>query len=64
MSFVLSTGQPPFISGNSATTLDLLEARVQTQLLMQILNGPDNNVQQLRNDEAPVLGVATPVPTA
>lgn len=51
------------IGGNLAN-LQLIEQRVQTGLLMQVLNNADNNVQQLRNDEAPVLLVAVPVPTA
>lgn len=57
-------GTPVQAAGYISENLVLLENRVQTALLMQILNGADNNVQTLRNDEAPVLGLTVPIPTA
>lgn len=49
---------------SNVALLQLLESRVQTGLLVQIANTADNNVNTLRNDEAPVLGVAVPVASA
>lgn len=50
--------------GNATSQLTLLEQRVQTELLVQIANTADNNSNQLRNDQAPALGVAVPVTSA
>lgn len=50
--------------GNNVNALSLLENRVQTELLAQIANTGDNNVNTLRNDEAPALGVSVPVTSA
>lgn len=50
--------------GTNLAALNLVEQRVQTELLIQIANTADNNSNQLRNDQAPVLGVAVPVTSA
>lgn len=52
------------INPNNTALLTLLETRVQTGLLVQIANTADNNVNSLRNDEAPVLGLTVPVLSA
>ena len=63
MSFIL-TQPTSLVGGNSVSTLSLLEQRVQTALLLQMTNTADNNQNTLRNDEAPVLGIPVPVPSA
>jgi hypothetical protein len=57
-------GTFPTAAGYLTDNLILIENRVQTALLAQVANTADNNVNQLRNDEAPVLGLATPIPSA
>ena len=63
MPFLLSQAAS-LVGGNSVATLSLLEQRVQTALLLQMTNTADNNQNTLRNDEAPVLGIPVPVPSA
>ena len=62
MPFIVANAFP----GAGGTTLlqSLLEQRVQTGLLVQIANTGDNNVNQLRNDEAPPLGLTVPIASA
>jgi len=55
---------PPTVAGYLTDNLVLVENRVQTALLTQIANTADNNSNTLRNDEAPVLGLPVPVPSA
>lgn len=62
MSGVFSS--PVQVAGGAAEALTLLENRVQTNLLLQLLSGQEvTPINQLRNDEATTLGVATPVPS-
>lgn len=57
---------PPnvLVGGQPISSLQLIEQRVTNALLIQEVNTGDNNINTLRNDEAPVLGITVPVPSA
>lgn len=54
----------PVTGGFAVAPLSLVEQRVTNALLIQMTNTADNNINTLRNDEAPALGLTVPIPSA